>query len=358
MRDSRLEAPRAAFQRDHTLAKQGLSKTYGGQPMTKTRSIKPTSSIKSTAPTDRSPAVSAPHAPQSKPLAGHQRLGLLLGLVGVTAFALTLPMTRLALVSFDPWFIGFGRAALAGLVAGLILLLTRQPRPNRGDLLLLGLVSLGVVFGFPLFSTWAMQDLPASHGGVVLGVLPLATAVGGALLAKERPSLGFWLVSFLGSAVVIGYSLSKGDGSLALADWALLAAVAAAALGYTQGALLTPRLGAWQTICWALVISLPVTLPLSLWLLPTQGWKELAWPGLSFLYVSLISQLAGFFAWYRGMALGGVAKVGQLQLLQTFITLAVAALLLGERVGWDEALAALLVLCLVAAGRRMPVRKA
>ena len=324
MRDSRLEAPRAAFQRDHTLAKQGLSKTYGGQPMTKTRSIKPTSSIKSTAPTDRSPAVSAPHAPQSKPLAGHQRLGLLLGLV-----------------------------------AGLILLLTRQPRPNRGDLLLLGLVSLGVVFGFPLFSTWAMQDLPASHGGVVLGVLPLATAVGGALLAKERPSLGFWLVSFLGSAVVIGYSLSKGDGSLALADWALLAAVAAAALGYTQGALLTPRLGAWQTICWALVISLPVTLPLSLWLLPTQGWKELAWPaGLSFLYVSLISQLAGFFAWYRGMALGGVAKVGQLQLLQTFITLAVAALLLGERVGWDEALAALLVLCLVAAGRRMPVRKA
>ncbi|MGO1120840.1 DMT family transporter [Rhodovibrionaceae bacterium A322] len=287
-----------------------------------------------------------------------QQLGWFLGFIGVTAFALTLPMTRLALVTFDPWFIGLGRAALAGLVAGAILLITRQPLPKGKDLWLLMQVSLGVVFGFPLFSTWAMQDLPASHGGVVLGILPLATAAGGALLAKERPSLAFWLVSLAGSALVIGYSLSKGGGSLALADLALLAAVIAAALGYTQGAVLTPRLGAWQTICWALVISLPLTLPASFWLWPQQSWQHLTWvSGSAFIYVSLISQLAGFFAWYRGLALGGVAKVGQVQLLQTFITLAVSALLLGEHIGWGETLTALLVLILVAVGKRLPVKK-
>lgn len=286
-----------------------------------------------------------------------ESLGLALGFLGVAGFAVTLPATILALQAFDPWFIGLGRAALAGLLAGLLLLATRSPWPPRRLLLALAAAAAGVVFGFPLFTSWAMQYVPAAHGGVVLGLLPLATAAAGAAVAGDRPSLGFWLVGLLGSATVVAFSVWEGAGTLHPADLALFAAVASVALGYALGGRLARELGAWRTICWILVLSLPLTLPGTLALLPAQQLPEA--PALAgFLYVALVSQFVAFFAWYAGLALGGVARVGQMQLLQPFLTLGFAALLLGEALGLRAPVFALLVVVLVWLGRRMPVRRA
>jgi drug/metabolite transporter (DMT)-like permease len=305
-----------------------------------------------------------PHdAPTSLPRddAAPQRSGLLLGLLGVGAFALTLPATRLALAEMPVWTVGFGRGALAGLAAGLVLLALRAPLPRRRDLPALALTSLGVVFGFPLLTTWAMQSVPAAHGGVVIGILPLATALAAALVAGERPSLGFWASALVGSVVVVAFALYDapgGTGGLSTGDLALLAAVVAAGLGYAQGARLARHLPGWAVIGWALVLSLPAMLPAAAFawaVAPDLSAGPAAWGG--FLYVALISQFAGFFAWYRGLALGGVARVGQLQLLQPFLTLIAAAALLGEPIAPATVGFALLVVALVALGRRQPVRR-
>ncbi len=286
-----------------------------------------------------------------------ERLGLLLGMAGVLCFGMTLPATRLALEGFDPWFIALGRAALAGLVSGVLLLLWRSPLPGRELWPGLALVSLGVVFGFPLFSTWAMQHVPAGHGGVVLAILPLATAAAGTLRNGERPSAGFWLFALLGSASVVAFSLYQSRGAIVPADLALLAGLILAALGYAEGARVSRRIGAAATICWALVLSLPLTLPASLWLFSGAQLPGAAAPWLGFLYVSLFSQLLAFFVWYRGLDLGGVARVSQLQLLMPFVTLAGAALLLGEAIEPATLGFAALACVIVGLGRRQPVRR-
>lgn len=286
-----------------------------------------------------------------------ESLGMLLGMVGVLVFSATLPATIIALDAFSPWFIALGRAALAGLAAIPLLLLTGAPRPTRAQLLELAGAALGVVFGFPLLTSWAMQYVPAAHGGVVLGILPLATAVAGAVVAGDRPSLGFWLTGIAGSVTVVVYSLLDGGGSLHPADLALLAAIVLTAFGYAMGGRLSRVLGGWQTICWVLVISLPITLPLALW----RSTEITAPPStaalLAFLYVALASQFLGFFAWNKGLALGGVARVSQTQLLQPFLTLGLAVLLLGEAITARTLIFALLVIGAVALGRRMPVRR-
>ncbi|MEX2409685.1 MAG: DMT family transporter, partial [Rhodovibrionaceae bacterium] len=287
-----------------------------------------------------------------------ERLGLLLGMAGVVCFGLTLPATRLALQGFDPWFIALGRAALAGLISAALLLLWRSPLPARRLWPSLALVALGVIFGFPLLSTWAMQYVPAGHGGVVLAILPLATAAAGALRTGERPSSGFWVFALLGSACVAVFSLYQGGGGIVPADLALLGGVVLAALGYAEGARVARAIGAPETICWALVLALPVTLPAGLWLLAANGLPAATAPWLGFFYVSLFSQLLGFFAWYRGLDLGGVAKVAQLQLLMPFVTLAGAALLLGETIEPATLGFAVAVCAIVGLGRRMPVRRA
>lgn len=302
-----------------------------------------------------------------------ERLGLLLGLAGVAAFAVTLPATRLAVAEMPVWTVGFGRGALAGLAALVLLLALRAPRPRRSDLPALAATVLGVVFGFPLLTTWAMQSVPAAHGGVVIGVLPLATALAAALVAGERPSLRFWMTALLGSAAVVTFALLDGsaatEGSamgrgaslsigLTLGDLALLLAVVAAGLGYASGARLSRHLPGWAVICWALVLSLPVMLPaaaVSWAVAPPKAAGVGAWAG--FFYVALVSQLAGFFVWYRGLALGGVARVGQVQLLQPFLTLIAAALLLAEPITPATLVFAVLVVGLVAIGRQQPVRR-
>jgi drug/metabolite transporter (DMT)-like permease len=282
--------------------------------------------------------------------------GLALGFVGVAVFSLTLPATRLAMADSDPVVFGLGRSLVAGAVAAAILLATRQRRPRGSEWRALALVAAGVIFGFPLLSAWGMQRVPAAHGGVVLGILPLATAMAGAVILRERPSPGFWLMALLGGGAVVAFSLLRGGGSLSLGHLALLGSVACAAVGYAEGARLSRSLGGWQVICWALVIAFPLLL---LPVVPTvlaQGLPGSPASWAAFAYVALFSQLFGFFAWYRGLVLGGVARVSQVQLLQTFMTIGASALLLGESIDALTLGFAVFVVASVAVGRKMPVR--
>jgi len=279
--------------------------------------------------------------------------GSLWGLLGVAAFAFTLPATRFAVPFLDPLFVGLGRAVLAACFAGLLLLLLRQPRPTRAQLIKLVVVALGVVVGFPLLSTWAMVSLSAVHGGVVLGILPLMTAAVAVCLSDERPTIGFWLASVAGSLLVIAFSLLQGVGSFSSGDLVLFGAMLLAAMGYAVGGLLAKELGGWQVICWALVIALPFTLLPALLHFPLS-WEQIpgsAW--LAFLYLAIISQLFAFFFWNKGLALGGVARVSQTQLLQPFITIIAAVFLLGERVDIITIAFAVTVASVVIVGNRM-----
>ncbi|MEN3366209.1 MAG: hypothetical protein V7606_3483, partial [Burkholderiales bacterium] len=231
------------------------------------------------------------------------------------------------------------------------------PRPTRSQWKALIITALGVVVGFPVFSSIAMRYVPASHGAVVLGILPLATALFGALRFGERPSVGFWIAAVFGSGIVVAFALWQGGGELHMADLALFAAVVAAAMGYAEGGRLSQTMGGERVICWALVLSMPVLLPVSVWL----GWhygvsaSPQAW--MAFAYVSLFSMFIGFFFWYRGLALGGIARVGQVQLLQPFLTLLGAAIIVGEALEAHHFLFAVAVIGVVAIGRRMSIRR-
>ena len=289
-------------------------------------------------------------APRAAALTAQHR-GLLLGFVGVAAFSVTLPATRVAVDALDPVFVGLGRAVVAALLAATVLAVTRSPLPRAAQWPRLAIVAAGVVLGFPLLTAWAMRHVPASHGAVVVGLLPLATAAAGAWLAHERPSRRFWICALAGSAVVVAFALWKGAGAPHVADLLLVGAVASAAIGYAEGARLTRELGGWQVISWALVLSAPfVAVPAWLALGDVASVPAAAW--LAFAYISVVSMYLGFFAWYRGLALGGIAAVGQVQLLQPFMTIAFAALLLGEAIDPATFVAAALVIAAIAAGRR------
>ncbi|MET0603794.1 MAG: DMT family transporter [Baekduia sp.] len=278
--------------------------------------------------------------------------GLLLGALGVLAFSFSMPATRLAVADLDPWFVAFGRAVVAGLLSVLVLTATRAPRPTPTQWRSLALVALGVVVGFPLFTSLALRDLPASHGAVVVGMLPAATAVAAVLRAGERPTRAFWLASAAGLAAVLVFALTRGGGDLGAPDLELLAAILLCALGYAEGGRLSRELGGARTICWALVLSLPMTAVITGVALGHAGAHAGTTPWLGFAYVSVISMFLGFFAWYAGLARGGVAKIGQVQLAQPVLSLLWAALILGESVGHATVLAALVVLgCVVATQR-------
>jgi drug/metabolite transporter (DMT)-like permease len=286
----------------------------------------------------------------------HEAKGMLLGLVGVSVFGLTLPVTRFVVATLDPLFIGLGRAVIAGLCAALLLFLMKEALPNRKQIKQLMLVALGVVIAFPLLSSWAMQSVPAAHGGVVIGVLPLVTVVLSTLLSSERPSLGFWLSAVVGSMLVVIYAGLQGMSGFYWGDLALLAAVVSAAIGYVVGGKLSQQLGGWRVICWALVLSLPFTLiPASL-LLPHEPLRISLTVWAGFLYLALFSQLFGFFFWYKGLVIGGIARVSQVQLLQPFITLLASVVLLGEVVDQLTILFAALVVGMVAISKKTAIR--
>lgn len=283
--------------------------------------------------------------------------GMWLGAAGVAIFSLTLPFTRLAVAELNPVLVALGRAVVAALMSAALLWWLKAPRPTRLQVRALLVTSLGVVVGFPVLSSIAMRYVPASHGAIVIGVLPLATALFGALRFGERPSAGFWIAALAGSALVIAFALWQGGGSLHLADFALLGAVVAAAMGYAEGGRLSQAMGGQQVICWALVLSMPVLLPATLWLGWHYGIDASAQAWIGFGYVSLFSMFIGFFFWYKGLALGGIARVGQVQLLQPFMTLLGAALILGEALEAMTFLFAIAVIFVVAIGRRMTINR-
>lgn len=274
------------------------------------------------------------------------------GFIGVLIFSASLPATRVAVADFDPVFLTVARATIAGIVGALLLLALREKTPRREDLLSFAIVSIGVVVGFPLLTALALQHVTSAHSMIFIGLLPLSTAIFGVLRGGERPRPAFWLFSCLGSALVAGFALThSGEGST-VGDLLMLAAIIVCGLGYAEGAKLARTLGGWQVISWALVLSLPVMASLALVTHPAT-WSDIgvpAWIGLG--YVALFSMLIGFIFWYRGLAEGGIAGVGQLQLLQPFFGLALAGLLLGEPVDlWMIALTAAIVACVAGARR-------
>ncbi|MER9437532.1 DMT family transporter [Mesorhizobium sp. M0618] len=278
--------------------------------------------------------------------------GWMNGFIGVLIFSGSLPATRVAVRDFDPTFLTSARAAIAGLLGLALLLLFRQKRPERGDLLSLVIVALGVVVGFPLLTALALKHVTTAHSIIFVGLLPLATAIFGVLRGGDRPRPAFWLFSCIGSALVAGFALTQGVTASPVGDGLMLAAIIACGLGYAEGAALSRKLGGWQVICWALVLSLPIMLVVTLMTMPPSfdGVGVSAWIGLA--YVSLFSMLIGFVFWYRGLAQGGIAAVGQLQLLQPFFGLALAATLLHEQVSPLMVVVTLgVVLCVVGAKR-------
>jgi drug/metabolite transporter (DMT)-like permease len=287
--------------------------------------------------------------------------GLWLGLLGIVIFSVTLPMTRLAVGTPDApqmsgLFIAMGRAVVAAGLSAVLLLVTRAPLPARQDWLPLLITAGGIVFGFPLFTSIAMRYVEAMHASVIVGVLPLATAAVGALLHRQRPSIGFWLCAALGSALVVLFALLRSGSSglnLSVADTLLLAAMLCVAVGYGYGGRLSQHMRAEHVICWALVISLPLTLPLSIYSWPVQAIAPTAWWG--FAYVAVFSMWLGFFAWYRGLALGGTVRVSQVQLVQPFLSMLFAIPLLGEKLDAVTVGFGLAVIATVFMGKKMPV---
>lgn len=279
-----------------------------------------------------------------------ENAGMALGLIGVIIFGGTLPATRVALGSFSPAFVTFGRAAVAALAAAVLLALLRKPFPRAdvGALLLAGAL---LVFGFPILSSLAMQTVPASHGGVVLGVMPLATSLFAALFAGERPSPPFWACGIAGSALVVVFAMRDGGMRLSGGDAYLLAAGVSASLGYVVCGRLSRRMPGWEVICWALVVTAPVSLAATALCWQPVFLDAPARHAAAFFYLCFGSMFLGFFAWNVGLAMGGIARVSQVQLLQSFVTLAISATLLGETITGETIIFAFAVMIVVAAGR-------
>jgi drug/metabolite transporter (DMT)-like permease len=287
-----------------------------------------------------------------------EKRGLWFGLLGVVIFAMTLPMTRLAVgpasdPQLPPLFVTAGRAAFAGVLSVAWLLLTGAPRLRREDVPALAVSAAGTVVGFPLFLALALRHVDAMHAAVITGVLPLGTALAAAVHLRQRPSNGFWICAVIGCALVLAFAVHRGSGALVMADGLLLLAVASASIGYVAGAKLSSRMPSEQVICWVLAASLPLTAPVTLLSWPAQPVSWGAWTG--FGYVTLFSMWLGFFAWYRGLALGGTVRVSQVQLVQPFLALLFAVPVLGERLDAMTVAFSLAVIATVFVGKRMPV---
>lgn len=274
------------------------------------------------------------------------------GFIGVVLFSGSLPATRMAVLEFNPVFVTLARASMAGILALIALLVFKEKRPSKEQFFPLAIVALGVVVGFPLLSALALQYVSSAHSIVFVGILPLATAIFGIFRGGERPRPIFWLFSLMGSLLVVGYAFAQGLSAAPMGDILMLLAVILCGLGYAEGAKLTKTLGGWQVISWALVLSLPIMLPLSFCYLPAslEGISAGAWTSLA--YVSLFSMFIGFIFWYRGLAQGGTATIGQLQLLQPFFGLALAASLLHEQVSLGMVAVTLGVILCVAGTRK------
>jgi len=285
---------------------------------------------------------------------------LFLGFVGMVIFGGTLPATRLAVAFIDPIALTALRTAIAGLCSLAFLIALRRPLPPRRLWLQFSAVILCIGVLFPLLMALGMQTVDASHGGVVLGFLPIATALVAVVVNHERPRPLFWVASLAGAALVVTFALRQGGGALTVGDLLLFAAVIASAIGYAFSARLTARMPGWEVISWALVATLPISLLAAALTWPPHPGDIPLKPLLALLYVALFSQWIGFFAWNAGMAMGGIARVAQMQLLQPFVTFALAAFLNGEIITLQIVLFAAAVVATVAISTRTrakPARK-
>jgi drug/metabolite transporter (DMT)-like permease len=274
------------------------------------------------------------------------------GFLGVIIFSGSLPATRVAVADLSPMFLTSARAVIAALLGVVFLFALRQTRPERRDIFPLTLAAIGGVVGFPLLTALALQHITAAHSIVFIGLLPLATAIFGVLRGGEQPKPAFWLFSIVGAAAVAGFALYGSEGGTLVGDLLMIAAILVCGLGYAEGATLSRRLGGWQVISWALLLSLPIMAVIALFTLPNT-WSNIgvpAWIGL--VYVSIFSMMVGFIFWYRGLALGGIAGVGQLQLLQPFFGFLLAAIFLGEPIAWTMIASTVIVVVCVAGAKR------
>jgi len=294
----------------------------------------------------------APAIPQSAPS------GLWWGLLGVAAFSFTVPLTRVAVGGLSPLFVGSGRAVIAAVLAVLALALTRQRLPQGRQWVRLAVIAGGIVVGFPLLTTFALANVPASHGAVVIALLPAATATAAIARGRERPSKAFWVATIVGALAAIGFAFlqSGGLGTLGWNDLLLFGAVIAAAIGYAEGGLLARELGAWQTVSWALVLAAPLMILLAGLAMAWQPPSATPVQWASFAYLGVISMFLGFFAWYRGLAVGPMAEVSQIQLIQPVLSLCWAWLLLGETLSWTTILGGLAVILCAGAAVRIRLR--
>jgi drug/metabolite transporter (DMT)-like permease len=281
-----------------------------------------------------------------------ERLGLLLGFVGMAIFGGTLPATRIAVSAIDPMALTALRTAIAGLCSLVLLLVLRRPLPPRRLWLPLAIAMTCVSIAFPFLMALAVQTVDASHGGVVLGILPIATALVAVAITHERPRPLFWIASIAGAALVIAFALRQGGGTLSAGDLLLFAAVAVSAVGYAFSGRLTADMPGWEVISWVLVMALPISLPAAVLTMPADLTHIALKPWLALLYVALFSQWIAFFAWNAGMAMGGIARVSQVQLLQPFITFALAAFFNDETITLQILLFAAAVVATVAISTR------
>lgn len=286
-----------------------------------------------------------------------EKLGLLLGLVGVICFSLTLPATSISVEYFGTTVVGLGRTVLAAIIAGIVLVVGKERVPNRQQFKSIVIVAMGAVLGFPLLTSWAMQALPVSHGAVEVALLPLATAGIAMLRAGEKPSVRFWIASLIGAGAVIFYAVNLGFGKLQFADLALLTAVIILGFSYAEGGKLSKEIGSWQVIAWAIVIGtpffvIPVVMDFSVEMLtaPFQAW-------VSLFYLAIVSQFLAYIVWYGGMALGGVARVSQLQYIQPFIMIIFATIFLDESITLVTIVTAIIVVVSVIVGKNAPISK-
>lgn len=275
------------------------------------------------------------------------------GFIGVAIFAGSLPATRVAVMGFEPGFLTAARAAIAGILGLILILVLKQKKPAKQDWWPLAIVAIGVVIGFPLFTALALQYMNAAHSIVFVSLLPLATAIFAVLRGGEKPNQFFWIFAVLGSAVVFAYMFFiSGDTSLGIGDFYMLMAIIFCGFGYAEGGVLSRKIGGWQVICWALILSLPFMLFLTIFYMPTSFQNISASAVVGLIYVSLFSMLIGFFFWYKGLAQGGIAAISQLQLLQPFMGLAIAAALLHEYVSWSMLVVTAATLLCVAAAKK------
>lgn len=282
--------------------------------------------------------------------------GMLIGFVGISIFSLTLPFTQMAVNEMSPFFVAFARASIAGICALILLIFTKSKFPNKIQIRRLIIIVIGVIYGFPIFTSIAMKTLPSSHSGIVLGILPLAMSLFAAIKYKEKPSSSFWMISIFGTFIVISYTFIDNNGSLMIEDLWLLFAILFAAIGYSEGGTLAKEMGSIGVISWALVISLPINLFAS-YLFYEINYSSISFQAIiSLTYVGLFSMFIGFFFWYKGIAIGGISRVGQVQLIQPFLTIVGAYFLTNEKITTLNILFAFMVLIVIIIGRKTKIQ--